>query len=193
MNYILRPLTGSVVAQYSEELAKKKIPLEYLGIGRELTWHGSPNCRSDVDNLNVDRVVEDDEASDTESTGVKTQIEKKHSGLGPRQLNQMIGNAVTYGFVHKNRHLNRNPLIPVVGISGGYGVLMLVLYEPILDVLIYTHPQMWLNRNDGKLVAERILLLWLRLHHLLFLRHLSGDEAKSNLHERFGRDNKLRQ
>ena len=51
------------------------IPVGYLGIGTDLTWHGAPDCRTDVDIVNVDHLVpDDDEASDTESTGGKTPI-----------------------------------------------------------------------------------------------------------------------
>ena len=113
----------------------------YLGIGTDLTWHGAPDCRADVDILNVDQLApDDDDASDTENTGGKTPIEGKHGCLSPRHLHQVIGNVVTYAFVHRKRHPDQNPLVPAVGISGSYGEMLLAFYDPVLDVLIHTRP-----------------------------------------------------
>ena len=95
-------------------------------IGSEFTWHGAPDCHCDVtDLLNLDRVEE--EESDTESPGAKTLVEGKPRQLGPRHLYQTMGNAVTYRY---NRCEHQNPLVPVVGISGGHGTFQLCFMTP---------------------------------------------------------------
>lgn len=133
-----------------------------------------------------------DELSDTELSGAKTLVEAKLGQLGGRYLNQIMGNTVTYGFIHQNHHPQHNPLVPIVSVSSGNGSLIIVMmYDHTLDVLIYTHPQIQLNRNSGKLMAEGIVLLWLVLHHSLFLKRLKGDEAKSGLHDRFQHDDAM--
>jgi hypothetical protein len=58
---VLSPLAGSVILnrrEYSVELAGD-IPRDYLGIGTLNTWHGTPDCRCDIDVVNVDFVGHD--------------------------------------------------------------------------------------------------------------------------------------
>ena len=62
-----------------------------------------PNCSWDVvDIVNIDVPVEDGDVSETESLGSNTPIEVKPSALGACQLHLVLGNVVTYSFVHNN-------------------------------------------------------------------------------------------
>ena len=57
-----------------------------------------------------------------------------------RHLNQVIGNAVTYSFVHNNKHGDQNLLVPVLGLSGGEGTMTVVMYDCVADTLAYMLP-----------------------------------------------------
>ena len=162
------------------------IPREHLGIGTTDTWHGSPDCRCDIDIINVDTVEEV-----VDSSGAKTLIEMKRPPLNSAHLNQVIGNSVTYSFVHKNRHPTQNTLVPVVGISGSTGMLLMAAYDCARDVLIYTQPHPWFNTRTAAFVEDGLLLLWLCLHHRIFLKEFSGSKPCSELHGRFRRDGVL--
>ena len=88
IKHVLQPLTGhSVVANRREYSWSKEILTGYLGIGSELTWHGASAAQCDLDMLSLDQ-VEEDELSDTESSGTKTLFEAKPGRLGPKHLNQ---------------------------------------------------------------------------------------------------------
>ena len=115
VTHVLSPLTGMKASVSKREYAagtvdEEVIPREHLGIGTTDTWHGSPDCRCDIDIINVVTVEEV-----VDSSGAKMLIEMKRSPLNSAHLNQVIGNSVTYSFVHKNRHPTQNTLVPVVG------------------------------------------------------------------------------
>ena len=114
-----------------------------------------------------------------DSSGAKTLIEMKRPPLNSAHLNQVIGNSVTYSFVHKNRHPTQNTLVPVVGISGSTGKLLMAAYDCARDVLIYTQPHPWFNTRTAAFVEDGLLLLWLCLHHRIFLKELSGSKPCS--------------
>ena len=99
VKYLLRPLLGdgadSVVlnrAEYST-VAPQDVQTKFLGIGNVNTWHGAPDCRCDiVDVVNLDSAPDDDnELSETESSGSKTSVEVKAVSLTVRHLHQMVG------------------------------------------------------------------------------------------------------
>ena len=92
------------------------------------TWHGTPDCRCNIDIRNMDPPEERYiySSSDT-SLGRKTLIKMKRSSLRVPHLNQMIGNVVIYSFVHNNKHGDQNRLVPVLGLSGGQGTMTVVM------------------------------------------------------------------
>ena len=93
-------------------------------------------------------------------------------------IDQVIGHAVVASFVHHKRHPQQNPLIPSVGISSEGGVIA-ALYDCQSDVLLSRPPEVtWLNRQDRTLDRCGVVLLWLLLHHSLFLKRLSGVNLK---------------
>lgn len=115
-------------------------------------------------------------------------MECKPSILGPRHLNQIIGNAV---IIHKNRHPHQNSLVPVVGLSGARATLMVVSYDPIPDTLLYTFPYNWLYQRSATFLNSGLLLLWLCLYHNLFLKQLHDLVVCCGLQERFEHDGVL--
>ena len=194
--YLLKPLMGggetSVVLNKVEYSSVPGVKTDFLGMGNEHTWHGAPDCRADiVDVINLDTVPQEEEVSDAESQGRKTPVEVKPVTLMVRHLHQIVGNAVVYSFTHHNRHPDQNSLVPVLGISGLRGLMMVTLYDCVEDVLVYVHPHKWFNTYEVLFAPEGLLMVWLALYHSLFLKRLRGVYVKSGLHERFSRDNLL--
>ena len=144
---MLVPLTGCHVTVnkrvYTDQRVRPTIHRgvgihrEHLGMGTMYTWHGAPDCRCNIDLVNLDLIDED--VSDAESTGAKTLLELKPQALNLRHLHQVIGNTLVYGFVHYNRHPTHNPLVPVLGMSGGLGICMVAFYDPIHDMCCLHH------------------------------------------------------
>ena len=179
---VIVPLTGQVsmavnVREYPESLVVgKPVHREHLGMGTTLTWHGAPDGRSEIDFINVDLTDDDDE-----SAGAKTPIEMKMDSWHYQNMNQVLGNAVVYSFVANTRHPRLNPLVPVLGLSGTRGQLVIAAYDARCDVLIYSNPITWLDLRSSSFRLEGLLILWLALHHRLFLRQVVGDEPASGL------------
>jgi hypothetical protein len=88
-----KPVTLNI-REYPQSMVKPPSKREHLGIGTSHTWHGSPDCRCDIDIVNLD-ADEGDMVSDF-SAGTKTSVEMKRSALTVLHLNQIIGNVVTY-------------------------------------------------------------------------------------------------
>ena len=70
---------------------------------------------------------DDGEVSDAKSSGNKTPVEIKSGSLTCRHLHQIVGNAVTYSFIHNKRHPDQNALVPVLGLSGVHGMLIIAM------------------------------------------------------------------
>ena len=77
--------------------------------------------------------------------------------------------------IHYNRHPNQNPLIPAVGISGVNGELVAILYDCVRDLLFQVVALTWLDVSAGCLNTPVVFMLWLLLHHRLFLKELPAD------------------
>ena len=60
-------------------------------------------------------------------------------------LYQIVGNVVTYSFAHHNKHGKQNPLVPIIGLSGYSGQVMVALYDAVTDVLVYTEPRVFID------------------------------------------------
>ena len=71
-----------------------------------------------------------------------------------------------------------NALIPAVGISGLEGCVMAVLYDCREDILLTSERVSWLEVDDQQLSRPGIFLLWLLLHHKLFMKPLDKDSIE---------------
>ena len=164
----------------------------WLGMGTRQTWRGSPDCRCNVDMVSTDKLMRDDDSDDGTDTscsasGAKVTVEGKKATLGPHEMNQVVGHAVTYGFVHNKRHRSQNPFIPALGISGARCTMMAAFYCPVTDVLMHFLPDevRWFDLKNCTFVQEGVFLLWLIIHHSFFLKRLSRHEIQSNLQQKF--------
>ena len=155
----------------------------HLGIGSPLTWYGAPDGRCAIDLVNVD--------AEEDSSGSKTPVEMKMSAFGRPNINQVLGNAVIFSFVQQKRHPTTNPLVPVMGISGNQGSLPFAAYDASSDILLHSVPTPWLDFRSNQFNLTGLFLLWLGLHHRLFLRRTTGEDPHSGLHERLTRDGAL--
>ena len=161
-------------------------------MGTRQTWRGSPDCRCNVDMVSTDKLMTDDDSDDGTDTscsasGAKVTVEGKKATLGPHEMNQVVGHAVTYGFVHNKRHRSQNPFIPALGISGARCTMMAAFYCPVTDVLMHFLPDevRWFDLKNCTFVQEGVFWLWLIIHHSFFLKRLSGHEIQSNLQQKF--------
>ena len=82
----------------------------WSGMGTRRTWRGAPDCRCTVDIVSTDKARDDDDESsdggtDTlcSSAGTHVTVEGKKAHLGLYEMNQVVGHAVTYAFIHANR------------------------------------------------------------------------------------------
>jgi len=157
-------------ARLFSELKVQPLTREPMGMGETTTWHGDPDGYCDLLPVKDITAKEDDQDSDA-SSGGKATFEAKVASLGITELNQVTGHAVVMSFIHTNRHPAQNVLIPALGISGRSGEFVAALYDCHRDVLLHLHPIQWLH--DGKFMESAILLLWLFLHHKIFLCRLS--------------------
>ena len=64
---------------------------------------------------------------------------------------------------------------------------MVALYECTKDILIYCNPCEWLTHHQ-QFRYMGLMLLWLALHHSLFVKKVQVEEPVSGLHQRFQRD-----
>jgi hypothetical protein len=78
-----------------------------------------------------------------------------------------------------------------LGLSGGQGKLIVVFYDPVANVLIYMLPESWIDMRTWRFSLGGLLLIWLVLHHTLFLKPLTGEEPPSGLLDRLSRDGVL--
>ena len=197
IEHVLTQLTGQPVVVNKKEIKEKYVKApsrrDFLGIGTIRTWHGAPDARCAVDIVDVDLLADrntiDGNLSES-STGAKTGTEMKSCNLGVQARNQVIGNVVTYSFVHNNRHPSQNPLVPELGLSGSRRTVMIALYDSVKDILLYSNPCTWLHHTKAKFSHHGLLLIWLALHHHFLLNRVTG-EFKSGLHEIFEADGVL--
>ena len=199
VEFLLRPLVGvgedAVVLNKMEysTVAPAGTKLDFLGISTENTWHGMPDCRCDIDVVNITMPSNESEESDEDvgSPGRKIPLEVKASSLTVKHLHQMVGNVVTYSFAHNRRHPHHNPFVPVLGLSGGQNLLMVALYDAVEDVLCYVQPHNWFNSFAACFNELGIFIVWLCLHHSLFLKRVGSRDVQSSLHDRFRQDEVL--
>ena len=122
-------------------------------------------------------VTEDDEAAVVDSPGDRVTLEAKHR-WDQSIRNQCVGHATIMSFTMTNRQPNLNPLIPAIGISTDW--LVAALYDCKADVLlVLTDDVRWLSTAaPGEFDAIGLVVLWLLLHHRLFLRKIDAKGAK---------------
>ena len=146
-------------------------------MGSHQTWHGIPDGRTDWVSLQI--VSRDTEArtdSDSElSAGGKTMLEAKNE-FTVGDIDQITAQAVVSSFTHHFRHREQNPLIPAIGIAAIEGSLVIVMYDCEQDVLLTSDHVQWLDMDERQLSREGVVLLWLTIHHRLFLKNLAEFE-----------------
>lgn len=76
-------------------------------------------------------------------------------------------------YVHSNRHPEQNHLIPAIAVSGLDGEVMAIMYDSYHDVMLHIHPLNWIDVTNNLYVDCGVFILWLLLHHRLFLRGIS--------------------
>ena len=158
------------------------VTARYMGMGTRQTWHGTPDGRANFAAVSIARTSDHGNTSESESehsSVSKTVYEAKKEFCGAN-IDQLTAQAVVSSFVHNKRHPDQNPLVPAVGISTLDGYMVSIMYDCKLDVLLTSSLIKWLDIDDKRLVKSGVVLLWLVLHHRLFLREL---ECKVELSE----------
>ena len=108
-------------------------------------------------------------------------VEAKKSQLEITDINQVVGHAVIMSFIHHIRHPLQCTMVPAIGISCS-GHFAAVLYDCESDILLHLHPVMWWDHSTYQFVETGVTLLWLLIHHSLFLtNHEINSTCKSNL------------
>ena len=196
--YFLDGLTPSVVLNalsYSAKTMREAgahIATGYLGMGSSITWHGTPDGRADWAPLQSVSHIHDDSDSDSEaSSGGKTTCEAKKT-FSPSELDQLMAQAVVSSYVHYNRHPEQNPLVPALGFSCMDGLLLAVVYDCTTDTMLQLLPLPWIDMPKRRLVQHGVVVMWLLLHHRLFLKQLpTGSLPRAGLTDIFERSGAL--
>lgn len=145
----------------------------YLGMGTILTWHGSPDARTDwVPVTHWKRQSIESSSSSSDSLGSKTVVEAKKY-LQPLHKDQLLAQAVVSSYIHKNRHPDQNPCTPALALSTVDGKMMSFFYDCENDLLLEIGPLRWIDISKSKLVPYAVVLIWLILNHRYFLKPLT--------------------
>ena len=88
--------------------------------------------------------------------------------LNIKGLNQVTGNAVVSSFIHRHEFPGYNHLVPAILIGGTE--FAVAMYDVEHDIVAHVLRLPW--RNKTALQRDGVFLLWLFLHHKLFLRPL---------------------
>ena len=147
-------------------------------MGTPTTWHGTPDGRANgtsLYSLTTDK-CESGSESDT-SEGGATTFEDKLSFTLLEQIDQILAHAVVASFIHHNRHPDQNPLMLALGLSGvpegttwvGGGEVVALLYNCSTDLALRVEPLAWLDCMSQRLDSRGIFVMWIILHHRLFL------------------------
>lgn len=146
---------------------------EYLGVGDNSTWHGAPDGRADWAPVHsVESDSDESEVDQSQSPGRKTSYEAKRT-FRSDDIDQLVAHAVITSYVHSNRHPEQNHLIPAIAVSGLDGEVMAIMYDSYHDVMLHIHPLNWIDVTNNLYVDCGVFILWLLLHHRLFLRGIS--------------------
>ena len=143
--------------------------------GSEVTLHGELDIRSLVGITAAEKIPDYVDEEDTSlerrlSNGsVNVEFEKKSDDRPG--LQQVIAQAITYGWTEYNRHRQLSPYIPSLFIDGTkFGMFV---YNPKLDSLFVCEcPLMYITGGAMKPHDKYsgIFILWLILHYRLFFR-----------------------
>jgi hypothetical protein len=79
--------------------------------------------------------------------------------FSPTDTDQLVGHAVVALFIHSNKHLDQNALVPALGISGILAEVMAILYDCREDVMLHISPLPWLDFSSKRFVEDGILVL----------------------------------
>jgi hypothetical protein len=129
-----------------------------MGIGDHITWHGTPDGRADWMQLQSLCNPTGSESESDVSSGGETSYEAKLA-FSPTDTDQLVGHAVVALFIHSNKHLDQNALVPALGISGILAEVMAILYDCREDVMLHISPLPWLDFSSKRFVEDGILVL----------------------------------
>lgn len=181
--HLIRQLTGTAKTTWSKSQIQCPcqcgVKLDYsktMYIGSEVTLHGELDILSLVGITAAEKIPDyvEDEASTLErrsSNGrnINVEFERKNDDKPGQQ--QVIAQAITYGWTHYNRHRDLSPNIPLLFIDGTkFGLFM---YNPKLDSLFVCECPLMFIAEDSMKPHDKysgIFILWLILHHRLFFR-----------------------
>ena len=165
---LLEPLAGEcVLSQEYRQLCEQrcaKLQTANLGMGTPLTWHGMPDARC----LTVDLLSATYDYWD-EREKSSTAIDGKYNVLSLGGLSQVTGHTVVTSFVHCNTFSKEHHLLPALLINSWD--IAAAIYDAEFDVLLHILSLRW--RQGRRLRKAYVCLLWLILHHRLFIRPLS--------------------
>ena len=109
------------------------------------------------------------ERQSSNGRSVNVEFKKKTDDRAGRQ--QVIAQAITYGWTQYNRHRHLSPYIPSLFIDGTkFGMFM---YNPKLDSLFVCECPLMFITGDAMKPHDKysgIFILWLILHYRLFFR-----------------------
>lgn len=135
VEHLLQPLVGDLSRITLNEMeygqwVPQGCKVAKLRVGNPNSWHGAPNGRCGDMNfiaLNTHSSAPSS-ASRTppSSPGDESLLEAKAVPLQVRSLYKIVGNVVTYSFVHNVRHKKQNPLVPIIGLSKFTASMMLL-------------------------------------------------------------------
>ena len=148
--------------------------------GTEETWHGELDlfalgvgvtATTDVEETSgagdTGYVAADEEGSQGERSNLefKTYVQQKISGI-----QQVISQAVVFGWTEHNRHRNLSPFIPSLYIDNRE--FLVLIYNPVQDTLmIAIHSVKFIEESFPlPAVYSGIFALWIVLNHRLFFK-----------------------
>ena len=65
---------------------------------------------------------------------------------------QLMAHAVVSSYIHHNRHLEQNPLVPALCFSCMDGLLLVVIYDCTTDTRLQLLPLTWIDIPKHRLV-----------------------------------------
>lgn len=152
----------------------KNITCDAALSGSEATLHGELDILSLVGVTATGEIPDYEDVSSMErqssnGRGVNLEVEKTtDDNPGPEQV---IAQAVTYGWTQYNRHPNLTPYVPSIFIDGSKFALF--VYNPKFDSLFIVDCPLRFIEEGTKKPKDKysgILTLWLILHYRLFFR-----------------------
>ncbi|XP_065836613.1 uncharacterized protein [Oscarella lobularis] len=181
---LIKPLVGycypSKHGNKAHLYKETDLELKDLGMGEKRCWHGHGDLLASPTPHFGSTFITTTSKSLLDSQG-EACPDQKH-------LNQAIGQTIMYSFVHHNLHPEQQSLVPGVLLSrSSFWVL---LYDCVADVLLVSD-SVPLFISDSTVLTRAIAVLWLVLHHKLFLnKNAVTEDARQKYESGFLREAK---